>query len=244
MNLATLKSKGLIGPLSAPPAQETAFPFGLGQRGVHEIADAAYGDRAAATGFLLAAARASKKGVILWISQTGTARDMGHLPEAALREMTGPQSRRLNLVARHLNDALWAIEEAAVSGAVSHVIAEIDQADFTATRRLTLASERHGVPVTLLLPQTREGATAAATRWRIRPRPSAPNRYDPGAPGHPRWQAQLERCRAAPSLAGKVFDLEWNDETLSLGVVSGMAAGQAAPRKAPIPSSIRLGKTG
>ncbi|OYW84204.1 MAG: hypothetical protein B7Z22_11130 [Hyphomonas sp. 32-62-5] len=91
---------------------------------------------------------------------------MGRLPEAALREATGGQARRLGLVTRHAGDALWAVEEAVVSGAVSHVIAEVDAADFTATRRLTLASERHGVPVTLLLPHTCEGATAALTRWR------------------------------------------------------------------------------
>ncbi|MBF4328339.1 hypothetical protein EAY16_24000, partial [Vibrio anguillarum] len=65
---------------------------------------------------------------------------------------------RLSLTARTLPDALWAVEEAVVSGAVSLVVAEIEAADFTATRRLTLASGRHGVPVVLLMPPTCEGA--------------------------------------------------------------------------------------
>ncbi|MBU4162939.1 MAG: hypothetical protein KKF36_02320 [Alphaproteobacteria bacterium] len=222
--------KGLLGPLTAAPEAPAGFPFGLGAVGLHEVAETAYGDRAAATGFVLAATRPAQAGAWLWVSQTRFADDLGQVPEAALRHMQGQPPPRLSVKVRTLPDALWVIEEAVVSGAVSLVIAEVEAADFTATRRLTLASGRHGVPVILLMPQTREGATAAATRWRIHPRPSAPNRYDPQAPGHPRWRAVLERCRTAPNAAGTVFDLEWNDETLSLGVVSGLAAGPAAPR--------------
>lgn len=229
MDLTTLRSKGLIRPLTATPAADVAFPYGLGVQGLHEVADGAYGDRAAATGFLLAAARPVGRSILLWIQQSDMVHDMGHLPEAALREVTGGQARRLSIVTRHASQALWAVEEAVISGAVSHVVAEIAAADFTATRRLALASGRYGVPVTLLLPYRCQGPTAASTRWRISPRRSAPNRYDPHAPGHVRWRAILERCRAAPSVAGRAFDLEWNDETLSLGVVSGMAAGQASP---------------
>lgn len=245
MDLATLRSKGLVGSLTAPPVQAACFPFGLGEQGLHEVVEAGYGDRAAATGFILAAARPRARGVLIWISQTSTLREMGTLPEAALREMNGTGARRLNVVTRQTSEALWAVEEAIISGAASHVIAEVESADFTATRRLTLASGRHGVPVTLLLPYQREGATAAATRWRISPRPSAPNRYDPRAPGQPRWRAQLERCRTAPAVAGQTFDLEWNDETLSLGMVSGMAAGPFAPRQAsPYASLPARRKTG
>ncbi|MFN3910521.1 ImuA family protein [Hyphomonas sp.] len=230
MDIATLKTKGLLRAVAAAPAAAPGFPFGLGASGLHEVAEAAYGDRAAMTGFILAATRPLRAGAWLWISQTRFTGDQGQVPEAALRQMTGGAPQRLSVTVRTLADALWAVEEAVVSGAVSLVIAEVEAADFTATRRLTLASGRHGVPVILLMPQTREGATAAATRWRISPRPSAPNRYDPLAPGHPRWRALLERCRTAPNAAGAVFDLEWNDETLSLGVVSGLAAGPASPR--------------
>ncbi|MCA8902604.1 MAG: hypothetical protein KDA53_15290 [Hyphomonas sp.] len=232
MSIATLKARGLLRTVQAAPSQPIAFPFGLGERGVHEVAEAAYGDRAAATGFVLTAAQRGRKGVWLWVCQAGIARDLGHVPEAALREMSGGHRPRLSIHTRHGADALWAVEEAVVSGAVAHVVAEVEAADFTATRRLTLASEKHGVPVTLLLPYACDGATAAATRWRLAPRPSAPNPHDPHAPGYPRFRAVLERCRAAPDLAGRTYDLEWNDETLSLGLVSGMAAGPAAPRPA------------
>jgi protein ImuA len=232
MDIATLKNRGLLGPVTAAPAAPAAFPFGLGLAGLHEVAEAAYGDRAAVTGFALAAVRQPKAGAWIWISQGKLSGDLGQVPEAALRQMQAAAPVRLNVAVRTLADALWAVEEAVVSGAVSLVVADIEAADFTATRRLTLASGRHGVPVVLLMPHTCEGATAAATRWRISPRPSAPNRYDPHAPGHPRWRATLERCRSTPNAVGASFDLEWNDETLSLGVVSGMAAGPAAPRPA------------
>ena len=232
MDLPTLISKGLIGPLNTPQTRTAAFPYELGARGLHEVVEAAYGDIAAVTGFTLSAARPAGPGALLWISQAGTRRDLGNPPETALREMTHRNTRRLSLVTKHASDALWAAEEAVVSGAVGHVIAEVDTADFTATRRLALASGRHGVPVTLMFPHGREGATAAATRWRIAARPSAPNPYDPRAPGRARWRANLERCRLNPSAAGRIFDLEWNDETLSLSVVSGMVAGPAASRAA------------
>lgn len=232
MDIATLKAKGLIGPVRAVSAAGIVFPHGLGVSGLHEVAEAEYGDRAAATGFVLAAARPTGRGILLWISQAQAARDMGIVPEAALQTMASRKLQRLTVMTRHASEAFWAIEEAVTSGAVSHVIAEVETADFTATRRLTLASARHGVPVTLLLPHRTEGATAAATRWRIAPLPSALNRYDPLAPGYARWRTVLERCRTAPGAAGRSFDLEWNDETLSLSVVSGMASGQATPRKA------------
>ncbi|MDP3458295.1 MAG: hypothetical protein Q8S09_03375 [Hyphomonas sp.] len=230
MDIATLRTKGLLRTVAAAPASPVAFPFGLGETGLHEVAEASYGDRAAVTGFLLATVRQARQGAWLWISQTKFTGDAGQVPEAALRQMQGAAPRRLNVEVRTSGEALWAVEEAIVSGAVNLVVAELGAADFTATRRLTLASGRHGVPVVLLMPQTCEGATAAATRWRVSPRPSGPNRYDPHAPGHARWRARLERCRTAPHLTGTSFDLEWNDETLSLGVVSGLAAGQAAPR--------------
>lgn len=233
MDLATLRSKGLIRPVTAAPAQPAAFPFGLGSDGVHEVAEAAYGHWAAVTGFTLATVQPTRKGACLWICQTSLSRDTGHIPATSLQQMTGGREPRLCITARKSAEALWSAEEGIMSGAIRHVVVELEEADFTATRRLALASEKHGVPVTLLLPHTCSGATAASTRWRVGTQISAMNRHDPRAPGQPRYRAVLERCRTAPAAVGRAFDLEWNDETLSLHMVSGMAAGPAAPRPAP-----------
>jgi protein ImuA len=238
MDFATLKAKGLVRAVTAPPAAEAEFPFGLGRQGLHEIAEGAYGDRAAATGFLLAAIGETLSGAWVWVRQTSIMLDTGEVPEAALPSVSS--RLRLTVQARNAQTALWAAEEAVVSGAASLVIAEVDRADFTSSRRLTLASTRHGVPVILMLPHDCEGATAAASRWRLTSRPSAPNRHDPQAPGHPRWRAVIERCRTAPSATGQTFDLEWNDETLSLSVAPGLAAGPPAPHTAADEERFRL----
>lgn len=221
--------------IPAPHEGATSFPYGLGKSGLHELAEASYGDAPAVAGFLLAAMRKQARGAWIWVQQASIARDMGEVSEALLADRFA--FLRLNVQASNAREALWATEQAILSCAASLVIAEIEEADFTSTRRLTLASRQHGVPVVLMLPYSCEGATAAATRWRLSPRPSAPNPYDPQAPGSPRWRAVLERCRAASSATGQVFDLEWNDETLSLRVAAGLAAGPAAPRPpAPAPA--------
>ena len=234
MDIATLKSRGLIRPVTAAPVQPAAFPFGLGVSGVHEVAEEAYGHWAAVTGFVLATARPGRKSPCLWVCQANITQDAGHVPVTSFREMTGADTPRLSLITRNASETLWAAEEGVVSGAVSHVVAEVERADFTATRRLALASEKHGVPVTLLLPHGCSGVTAAATRWRIGTRLSTPNRHDPRAPGQARYRAVLERCRIAPAATGQAFDLEWNNETVSLHMVSGMVAGPSAPRPAPV----------
>lgn len=228
--LADLKRSGQVRTLSRASVSGSLFPFGLGETLLHEIADNAYGDRAAATAFLIAALGQRPHKMWVWIQQASIARDAGDVLEGALL----PSSHsRLSIHARNAREALWAAEEAIVSSAASLVVAEIEAADFTATRRLALASGRYGVPVVLLLTHTCQGATAADARWRVGPRPSANNRYDPSAPGHPRWRAVIERCRSLPSIVGQAFDLEWNNETLSLRVAPGLVIGPAAPRPAP-----------
>lgn len=206
-----------------------AFPLGLGETGVHEVCETSFGDMPALTGFVLAAAN-PRGGAISWITQRKLALDHGeHLP-AGITQMSRKRQDIISIDVGRAADALWAIEEVVHSGAVGCVIAEIDQIDFTASRRLALASGRRGVPIILMLPYTCEGSTAASARWRVGPRPSAPNPYDRRALGNTRWRAVLERARQAPHMAGKVFDLELNNETLSLSVVSGLAAHASTPR--------------
>lgn len=210
--------------------EPAAFPLGLGARGVHEVCEAAFGDMAALTGFALAAG-ALRPGAIAWVMQTRRSLDHGRPFMSGLGAIRQAPPPVLQVEAPKLTDALWAVEEAVCSATVALVVAELEAVDFTASRRLALASGRHGVPVILLLPYTSEGATAAAARWRVSARPSAPNRFDPRAPGFARWRALLERSRLAPHMAGQSFDVELNDETLSLRVVSGLAAD--APRARP-----------
>ncbi len=201
------------------------FPFGLGVSGVHELVEAVYGDMAALTGAALALA--GRPGVTLWAVQRKVMSAHGNLLSEGARRFgsCGRSQQYLFVRASKPIDVLWAVNEGAQANVVNLIVAEVEDVDFSVTRRLKLVSERHGVPVILLMPHTREGASACETRWRMSALPSAPNMYDSRAPGAPRWRAVLERCRLAPHRAGEIFDLEYDDETLSLRVVSQLAAG-------------------
>lgn len=236
MSLDHLISRGLVHNLSKPPASasRSGFPFGLGVQGIHEIAETRHGDMAAAVGFVLAALGTAEMtcpgAPTLWVTQHGLQREHGRLLHGGARAINAPALPVLHVSARRATEALWAVEEALSSGAIGRIVAELGDADFTATRRLALMAGRHGVPAVLLMPHTREGTSAAAARWRIAAAPSAPNRLDPRAPGNARWRVTLERCRAAPHRAGEEILMEFCDETLRLHLVSAMAAGAPAPR--------------
>lgn len=230
MEIESHPVKGVFRLRSAMPKGTAAFPLGLGEVGLHEVAETRFGDMPALTGFVLAAMGQGQRGAGLWVSQHRLTGEHGALQQAGFTAWRGANSGNLLVRPSKVSDALWVVEEAVRSSAVSFVVAEIEAADFTATRRLALAAGRYGVPVVLLMPYTREGATAAAARWRVSPRTSAPNRFDPRALGRPRWQAILERTRQAPHMVGRVFDIEFDDETLSMHVVPGLVAGSPAPR--------------
>ena len=236
MDIAALKSQGLVRPCrEASAPSKLPFPFGLGKAGVHELVETRFGDFAALTGFACAALSDTPPRSVLWVAQAQFTSEFGLPRQEAIRTFWRGDVACLFVTPRRLEEALWAVEEAVTSSAVSLVMAELAGADFTATRRLTLASRARGVPVVSLMPYAREGVTAAEARWRVSPRASAPNRYDANAPGRTRWRAVLERSRSAPDQAGSVFDLEYDDETFSLSLVPGLAAREAPARAAGKP---------
>ncbi|MAV49536.1 MAG: ImuA family protein [Henriciella sp.] len=226
MELDALSALGIFRMSPARSATDARFPFGLGAEGLHEIIAASFGDMPAATGFALTMSQI-KSGVAVWVNQTITEMNYGRVSPLGLTQLRPSAPPMLIARTRRLESALWAIEEAVQSRAVSLVIGEIPDLNFTASRRLALASKRCGVPILLLMPHTRQGSTAAVARWRISTQPSCHNRYDPNAPGPIRWQAVLERARQLPHITPVNFTLELNDETLSLSVVPGLASDTA-----------------
>jgi protein ImuA len=113
-----------------------------------------------------------------------------------------PIQNLIHVEARDARDALWAMEEGVRCSALSCVIGELwgdpKALDFTATRRLAVASERSGVPCWL----ARLGGTAnlsgARMRWRIASAPSLIDPFDGRAPGQPAGDAELFRSRNSP----------------------------------------------
>lgn len=107
----------------------------------------------------------------------------------------------IHVAARDAKSALWAMEEGLRCSALGAVIGEMsgDPAalDFTATRRLAVAAERHGVAALLIRLGGHANLSGARFRWRVGSAPSLPHPFDPKAPGAPVWDAELFRARGA-----------------------------------------------
>ncbi|NRA28680.1 MAG: hypothetical protein HRU11_00345 [Parvularculaceae bacterium] len=235
MNVRLFKARALLGSSEGKEA-EAEFPFGLGTSGVHEVAEAAYGDHPSALGFVLSAAREAGAKSLLWITRYGARREHGTLIERWAASALGKAPPACFFVEPSKPDhALWVAEEAIKSRAVSLVLAETPLPSFTASRRLSLASEQWGTPAILLLPHSAKGTSAAQARWRVAAAPSAPNLYDPQAPGEPLWQVTLERCRAAPHLVGHTYRLGGNHAPLSGDQVDRLAPHKVATGASPYP---------
>jgi protein ImuA len=108
--------------------------------------------------------------------------------------------RLIHVAARKPEDALFALEEGMRCRDLACVIGEIAgnprALDLTATRRLSLAAEKHGVPLFLIRHDARPDVSSARMRWNVRSAPSPQPRWNAAAPGQPTWHAELFRARA------------------------------------------------
>jgi protein ImuA len=148
-------------------------------------------------------------------------------PGLAIREL-------IHVEARDAKDALWAMEEGVRCAGLSAVIGEIwgdpKALDFTATRRLAVASERSGTPCWLVRLGGIANLSGARMRWRIASSPSLLNPLDGRAPGRAAWDAELFRARGFPpgrwSLAHEAdrFHLVAEPRDRALGKVERLSA--------------------
>lgn len=110
------------------------------------------------------------------------------------------RDRLIHVEAAKPEDALFALEEGLKCRDLACVIGEIvgnpRALDFTASRRLSLAAERHGVALWLVRLEAEADLSSARMRWRVEAAPSASPRWNPQAPGAPAWQAELFRARS------------------------------------------------
>jgi len=134
---------------------------------------------------------------VLWVQDEAAIRLTGRPYRAGLSE---PLRRRLIHVAAHkAADALFALEEGVRCRDLACVIGEIAgnsrELDFTASRRLSLTAERHGVPLFLVRLDAKADLSSARMRWRVSAAPSPPPLWNTAAPGAPAWHAELFRAR-------------------------------------------------
>ena len=185
------------------PAELRALPSGAGERWrVPQAPSPTLSELFAAhprdggwAGFLLAQVDTAKPA--LWVQERMAILESGRIHPPGL-----PASNLIHVEARDARDALWAMEEGVRCSALSSVIGEIwgdpRALDFTATRRLAVASERSGVPCWLVRLGGTANLSGARMRWRIASAPSLLNPFDARAPGAPAWDAELFRARGFP----------------------------------------------
>jgi protein ImuA len=184
-------------------AEKVQLPSGLGERWRLPVPPsptlselfAAHPRDGGWTGFLLAQLETAKP--VLWVQDRMAILESGRIHPPGLRSQ-----ELIHVEARDARDALWAMEEGVRCPALSAVIGEIwgdpKALDFTATRRLAVASERSDVPCWLVRLGGTANLSGARMRWRIASVPSLINPFDERAPGTPAWDADLFRVRGMP----------------------------------------------
>lgn len=171
----------------------------------------ARGDEGAGAGAALALARddwrstpraeteeAEDRRSVLWVQTRDAARLSGRPYRAGLPGDL--RHRVIHVMADKAEDALFALEEGLRCRELAFVVGEMagnpKALDFTASRRLTLVSQRHGVPLFLVRLHAERDLSSARMRWQVASAPSAPPCWNPQAPGDPMWQAELFRARS------------------------------------------------
>ncbi len=137
---------------------------------------------------------------ILWVQDRASVRLTGRPYRPGLP--ADLRHRIIHVVAEKAEDLLFALEEGVRCRDLACVIGEVTgnpkALNFTASRRLSLAAERHGVPLWLVRLDADRDLSSARMRWDVRAAPSSTPRWNADAPGHPAWHAQLFRSRMHP----------------------------------------------
>ena len=182
--------------VSTPPPSPSAVPLPLRGRTatLSELFAESPRDGGWA-GFLLAQIERSRP--VLWVQERMAIVESGRTYPPGLGRID-----ILHVEARDARAVLWAMEEGLRCAGLSAVVGELygDPAalDFTATRRLAVASETNRVPCWLVRLGGTANLSGARMRWRIASAPSLANELDFRAPGTPAWDAELFRARGHP----------------------------------------------
>jgi protein ImuA len=147
-----------------------------------------------------AAAEADDRRVLLWVQEKAALRLSGRPYRPGLPRAF--RHRLVHVVCEKPEDALFALEEGLrcrdVAAVVGEVVGNPRALDFTASRRLTLTAEKHGVPLWLVRLDARPDLSSARMRWSVTAAPSPHPRWNAFAPGVPSWRAELFRARMHP----------------------------------------------
>jgi protein ImuA len=156
------------------------------------------GGAAAALALALDEAGGLGERAVLWVQDAAALRLNGRPYRPGLPEPL--RHRLIHVAAKTPEDLLFALEEGMRCRDLAFVIGELagnpKALDFTASRRLSLAAEKHGVPLVLVRLDAVRDLSSARMRWQVRSAPSPAPRWNAFAPGAPAWHAELFRSRA------------------------------------------------
>jgi len=191
-------------------AREAHWRPGLADQPLHSEIFADGGD-ASGAGLALALARDARvagtikdplaepedRRQVLWVQDARAIRRSGrpycHGLPSELRH------RLIHVEAKTPEDALFALEEGLRCRDLACVIGEIvgnpRALDFTASRRLSLAAEKHGVPLWLVRLEAEPDLSSARMRWRVEATTSVAPQWNSDAAGTSAWKAELFRAR-------------------------------------------------
>jgi len=198
MDLSALPRAGELASLGAHAPR---WRPGLGRAWHSEVF--AEGDQASGAGMALALALDGLPDdgrPVLWVQDEASLKLTGRPYRPGLPARL--RHRVIHVAAPRPEDVLFALEEGVRCRDLACVIGELagnpKALDFTASRRLTLAAEKHGVPLWLVRLDARRDLSSARMRWEVRPAPSLAPRWNAEAPGRPAWHAELFRARGHP----------------------------------------------
>jgi protein ImuA len=177
---------GGLGPMkNAFP--NASFPLGA----IHEFISTGMEDAAATSGFVagIISSIMRSNGALIWISASRT------IFPPALKSFGISPERIIFINLQKEKEIMWAMEEALKCKGLSAVIGEMQELNFTASRRLQLAVEQSRVTGFILRRNPRSiNTTACITRWQISSAKSEPADGMPGV-GFPRWYVELLKVR-------------------------------------------------
>ncbi len=190
-------------PAPLGPAQAAGWRPGLAEGTRHAELFAAAGEgsgAALALALALDAAGVEEERLFLWVQDARALKLSGRPYRPGLP--AGLRHRLIHVAAKSPEDALFALEEGLRCRDLAFVLGELAgnprALGLTASRRLSLAAEKHGTPLWLVRLDARRDLSSARMRWSARAAPSLPPRWNPEAPGTPVWHAELFRARNHP----------------------------------------------
>jgi len=192
-------------PVSAAPLglrQSVGWRPGVGGAAVHSELFAS-GHDASGAGLTLAMALDQSRGderPFLWVQDKAALRRSGRPYRPGLPSAL--RARLIHVAADRPEDALFALEEGLRCRDLAFVLGELAgnprALGLTASRRLSLVAEKHGVLLWLVRLDAKRDLSSARMRWQVSAAPSAPPRWNPAAPGAPTWRGELFRAWAHP----------------------------------------------